>query len=114
MKLATFSTADDHTPRLGVVIDSGIVDLRASDLPATMMDFLSAGEDAVAAARAAAEAAAAVGTAATVDLGQATLHAPITNPGNHLHRPLPRHVLAAFADNDAKLRFIVQGLRHRR
>ena len=84
MKLVTFSTADDRTPRLGVVIDSGLVDLNASDLPATMMDFLRAGEGAMATASAAAEAAAAVGTAATIELGQATLHAPITNPGKIL------------------------------
>ncbi len=55
MKLATFSHGGDT--RIGVVVGDAIVDLRsaAPDLPVEMVAFLEAGDDALAAARRAAD-----------------------------------------------------------
>ncbi|MCZ6710661.1 MAG: fumarylacetoacetate hydrolase family protein, partial [Gammaproteobacteria bacterium] len=78
MKLVTFSTTSNKTPRLGVVLDSAVLDLSAADLPATMMDFLAAGEEAMAAATLAAA------TKDPIELDHVNLHAPIPNPGKIL------------------------------
>ena len=81
MKLVTFNTKDDPTPRLGVVVDEAIVDLRqsAAEIPADMLGFLRAGDSALDAARAAGEAG-----AERVDMAQAQLLAPIMRPGKVL------------------------------
>lgn len=80
MKLATFSTTDNSTPRLGVVVGDNIVDLAASPgAPTTMQDYLLGGADAVAAVDAAAESA-----DNTVAVADVTLHAPVPNPGKVL------------------------------
>ena len=76
MKLATFSTADDATPRLGRVDDDGIVDLAAIDgQPDSLAAYLAAGADVDAVS-------AAVGPAIPHDA--VTLHAPVPNPGKIL------------------------------
>ena len=78
MKLATFSTADNPAPRLGVIREDQIVDLSAvAGAPATMQEFLAGGE---AAAAAAAGAQAGTGVA----LAEVRLHAPVPNPGKVL------------------------------
>jgi 2-keto-4-pentenoate hydratase/2-oxohepta-3-ene-1,7-dioic acid hydratase in catechol pathway len=78
MKLATFSTADNREPRLGLVTDRGLVDLAQVDgLPGSMADYLAdhgASRDRIAAA--------ADGPA--LDLTDVHLHAPIPNPGKVL------------------------------
>jgi 2-keto-4-pentenoate hydratase/2-oxohepta-3-ene-1,7-dioic acid hydratase in catechol pathway len=79
MKLVTFSTQDNPTPRVGVVVASGLADLSGTDLPATMKELLAAGDAAMDAARSAAEDATDL-----IDLATATLHAPVTNPGKIL------------------------------
>ncbi len=81
MKLVTFNTPDDLTPRPGVVLDEAIVDLRqsAGELPADMVGILQAGDSALAAARAAGEAGANL-----VDLADAQLFAPVMRPGKVL------------------------------
>ena len=78
MKLATFTSADDNSPRLGVVRNDGIVDLSraAPELPNHMTGLLAEGDDALVAARAAAD------TAQTViDMSEVQLRAPVTFPG---------------------------------
>ena len=81
MKLVTFNTPDDPTPRPGVVVDEAIVDLQrsAAELPADMMGILRAGDAALAATRAAGEAGADL-----VDMTQAQLFAPVMRPGKVL------------------------------
>ncbi len=81
MKLVTFNTQDNPTPRPGVVLDEAIVDLQrsAAELPADMMGILRAGDAALAATRVAGEAAADL-----VDLTQAQLFAPVMRPGKVL------------------------------
>ena len=80
MKLATFSTADNPNPRLGVVRDDGIVDLSAMDgAPASMAAYLSGGPAAVEAARSAAAAA-----AETIATDAIHWHPPVPNPGKML------------------------------
>ena len=79
MKLVTFSTKDNPTPRIGVFLDAGVADLSGTDLPTTMKELLAGGDAAMAAARSAADAATDL-----VDPAQVTLHAPITNPGKVL------------------------------
>jgi 2-keto-4-pentenoate hydratase/2-oxohepta-3-ene-1,7-dioic acid hydratase in catechol pathway len=79
MKLATFSTASNATPRLGVVVTDGIIDLAAiAGMPATMNEYLAGGEAARAAVEQAAE-----GSAVT-PLATVTLHAPVPKPGKVL------------------------------
>ncbi len=78
MKLATFSTAASGTPRLGLVVDDGIVDLAAvAGAPGTMADYLAGGEAAEAAVRGAAG-------SERLPLADVTLHAPMPNPGKVL------------------------------
>jgi len=81
MKLATFDTPDDATPRLGVVLDDAIVDLRRSapELPADMIGLLCTGAAGLAAAGAAAEA-----DSKPLGLVEVRLLAPVTNPGKIL------------------------------
>lgn len=80
MKLATFSTADNPAPRLGVVLDDAVLDLSTiTGAPATMMDYLAGGgaaSDAVASAANQAE--------GGIALADVTLHAPVPNPGKVL------------------------------
>ena len=80
MKLATFSTPDNQNPRVGVVRDDGIADLGGADgVPDTLLGLLSAGDAAMAAARAAADAATDI-----LPLDQVTLHPPVPTPGKIL------------------------------
>ncbi|MCG8432592.1 MAG: fumarylacetoacetate hydrolase family protein, partial [Gammaproteobacteria bacterium] len=78
MKLATFTTNDNRTPRVGVVTDSGIVDLSTcGDFPMDMKSLLAAGTD-----RQAIESA--IEGANAMSLDDVELQAPITNPGKIL------------------------------
>ena len=78
MKLATFSTADNSSPRLGKVTEEGIVDLSAIDgLPRTMSAYLSGG-------RAAASAVASINVHDALPLAEVSLLAPVPNPGKVL------------------------------
>ncbi len=80
MKLVTFTVADNSTEHLGVVQEDGLVDLAGvAGVPATMLEFLAAGEPALAAARLAAEQAVGVLSLAAVQLS-----APVPNPGKIL------------------------------
>lgn len=80
MKLATFSTADNARPRLGVARDDGIVDLSSiSDAPDTMAAYLSGGQAADSQVR---TAAANADTAIALD--QVEWHAPVPGPGKML------------------------------
>ena len=79
MQLVTY-TANNQT-RLGALKGGGIVDLQATDakVPDDMLSLLQGGDDALAAARAAAE----TGSAA-VSLDDAQLECPIANPSKIL------------------------------
>ena len=78
MKLATFTTSDNQTPRVGVVTDDGIVDLAASgDFPSDMKSLLAAGID-----QSAIETATQGASGHSLD--DVELQAPITNPGKIL------------------------------
>lgn len=80
MKLTTFSTKDNPTPRPGIVRDDGIADLSGSDgIPADMLGLLSAGDAAMTAIRAAADVITDV-----VPHDQVILHPPVLNPGKIL------------------------------
>ena len=80
MKLATFSTADHPSPRLGVVSDGGVVDLSSvSGTPDSIEAYLSGGQTANQ------RVGAAVGKAGeTVDFDRVELHPPVPNPGKIL------------------------------
>ena len=78
MQLATFSTATDPDPRVGIVDTDAIVDLATcGDFPADMRSLLERGIDV-----------AAIGGSLThgdrVPLADARLHAPVPNPGKIL------------------------------
>lgn len=78
MKLATFSTPDNPSPRLGKVTEDGVVDLSAIDgLPGTMSAYLSGGP-------AAASAIAALEAGDALPLAEVSLLAPVPNPGKVL------------------------------
>jgi 2-keto-4-pentenoate hydratase/2-oxohepta-3-ene-1,7-dioic acid hydratase in catechol pathway len=80
MKLATFSTADNATPRLGLILDDRVLDLTKVDAaPRTMEAFLAGGE-----AASAAIAAAASGVGPTLSLAEVMLYAPVPHPGKVL------------------------------
>ncbi len=80
MKLVTFSTEANTTPRIGLVRDNAVIDLSlVADVPTTMLGFLAAGDSALATAEIAAETATDV-----IDLEQVELHAPMPNPGKVL------------------------------
>ncbi len=76
MKIATFSTSDNPSPRLGVVTDAGVVELPGA-MPSDMKSLLETGIDTSAIS-------AAIDGATAVPLDDVTLHAPITNPGKIL------------------------------
>lgn len=78
MKLVTFSNTDSATPRTGLLVEGGIIDLAAAGLPATMMELLQAGETDMQ------RAAALAGSSALISADTATLHAPLPNPGKVL------------------------------
>lgn len=78
MKLVTFSNAESDTPRTGLLVDGGIIDLAAAGLPATMVELLQAGESGMQ------RAAALAGSSALINADTATLHAPLPNPGKVL------------------------------
>lgn len=80
MKLATFSTADHPTPRLGVVRDDGLVDLNAiKGAPDSMAAYLSGGQASDERVRTAAEEARDL-----VALDSIEWHAPVPAPGKML------------------------------
>lgn len=76
MKLATYSTDDDPTSRVGVVTDAGIAQLPGG-FPSDMKSLLRAGIDIQAISSA-------IKGADTVALEQVKLHAPVPNPGKIL------------------------------
>lgn len=78
MKLVTFSNADSDTPRTGLLVEGGIIDLAAAGLPPTMMELLQAGDSGMQ------RAAALAGSSALISADTATLHAPVPNPGKVL------------------------------
>ncbi len=78
MKLASYTTANVGTPRVGVVVDDEVVDLAScGDFPSDMKTLLTAGID-VAAIEAA------LGNGERTKLADVTLKAPVTNPGKIL------------------------------
>ncbi len=78
MKLATFSTADNATPRVGIVTDRGLIDLAASgDFPNDMTALLAAGIDVQSITQA-------IDAAPALALDAARLHAPVMHPGKIL------------------------------
>lgn len=78
MKIATYSTAENTTPRIGVVTDRGLIDLASSgDFPEDMTALLSHGIDVPAIARA-------IDGAPALALDSVQLHAPVTHPGKIL------------------------------
>jgi len=80
MKLVTFSSADNPTPRLGAVVEGGVVDLSSVEgAPATMQAYLEGAESARKAVAAALD-----NAAAAQPLAQVTLHAPVPHPGKVL------------------------------
>ena len=78
MKLVTFSNTDSATPRTGLLVEGGIIDLAAAGLPVTMMELLQTGETGMQ------RAAALAGSSALISADTATLHAPLPNPGKVL------------------------------
>ena len=78
MKLATFSPEADATPRLGVVVDGGIVDLsQCGSFPADMIAMLEQGIDPLAIS-------AAIEGLDLIPLAAVALHAPVMHPGKIL------------------------------
>ncbi len=78
MKLATYTTASNTTPRVGVVVNDTIVDLAScGDFPSDMTALLASGIDTAAIDGA-------LDAGERVPLGEATLKAPVTNPGKIL------------------------------
>lgn len=78
MKLATFSPEADATPRLGVVVDDGIVDLsQCGSFPADMIAMLEQGIDPLAIS-------AAIEGLDPMPLAAVALHAPVMHPGKIL------------------------------
>jgi 2-keto-4-pentenoate hydratase/2-oxohepta-3-ene-1,7-dioic acid hydratase in catechol pathway len=80
MKLATYTTKDNTTPRAGIVRDDGMVDLsQLAGIPATMKEILKGGESTLEKIREHA------GSATdTIDLSLVTLCAPVQDPGKIL------------------------------
>lgn len=78
MKLVTFT--HNGSTRTGAVAGDGVVDLHAADssIPGSMIDLLSAGDEAMAAARKAAD------SATPIPLADVTFEAPIARPGKVL------------------------------
>jgi len=87
MKLVSFSTATDPTPRLGCEHDNRIVDLHALNpaLPPSMLEFILAGNDSLASARAALAAAVSATLARfSHPVASVRLLAPLARPGKIL------------------------------
>jgi 2-keto-4-pentenoate hydratase/2-oxohepta-3-ene-1,7-dioic acid hydratase in catechol pathway len=78
MKLVTFSNSDSDTPRTGLVVAGGIVDLAAAGLPATMIELLQSGDKGLQ------QAAELTGSSDLISVDTVTLHAPVPNPGKVL------------------------------
>ena len=77
MKLATFSPEADATPRLGVVVDDGIVDLsQCGSFPADMTAMLEQGIDPLAIS-------AAIEGLDPMPLAAVALHAPVVAGADH-------------------------------
>lgn len=84
MKLASFKLKSTGAATIGVVLDGGVIDLRAAsdgELPASMIAFLELGEAGMTRARAIA----AAGTAPLIKLGDIELQAPVPRPGKIMH-----------------------------
>lgn len=80
MKLATFTTEENTTPRVGIVRDDGLVDLSPlAGLPVTLRAILDEGESSLARIRDYAESASDV-----VDASSVRLDAPLPDPGKVL------------------------------
>lgn len=75
MKLATFS-ADGIPPRVGAVVDGGVVDLGGEGLPDDMVDFIALGREGLQ------RAADVVRRARPIPIGGIRLHAPLRPPNN--------------------------------
>jgi acylpyruvate hydrolase len=90
MKLITFRPPNAHAPTIGGLIDGDIaIDLPAvteGALPENMLDFLAGGEDAMAVARRALDAAAGrTDGPGTYPLDEIELLAPVPRPGKIIH-----------------------------
>ena len=80
MKLATFTTGDNTTRRVGIVRDDGLVDLsQLAGLPATMKTILADGDNSLARIRQEAESASEV-----IGLSSVQFCAPLPDPGKIL------------------------------
>lgn len=78
MKLVTFTY--NNQSRVGAVVDDAIVDsLDASDIPATMIEFLALGDQAVMAMQRQIDSG-----ASRIALSKAALNAPVPRPGKYL------------------------------
>ena len=78
MKLATYTTASNQNPRVGVVVDDEVVDLGScGDFPSDMKALLAAGVDT-------AGIEAVLGNGERTALADVQLHAPVVNPGKIL------------------------------
>lgn len=85
MKLVTFT--QNGSTRTGAIASDGVVDLHAADssIPATMIDLLWAGDEAMAKAKAIAGGpTSASGRADVIPLADVTIEAPIARPGKVL------------------------------
>ena len=84
MKLASFRFKSTGKATIGVVLDEGLLDLHAASngsLPASMLEFLERGPDAMATARQLASA----GKGSMYTLDQVELQAPVPKPGKIMH-----------------------------
>ncbi len=80
MKLATFTTAANPKPRLGVVLADGIVDLTTiNGAPTSLRAYLEAGASAQSSLESTAKQ-----SSARIDMDEVTLLAPMPNPGKVL------------------------------
>lgn len=77
MKLATFTTSDNSTPRIGIIQDDNVIDLTGSGAPADMVELIRQGIDV-----SDLESKAAGGS--PIPLSAVTLKAPVMNPGKVL------------------------------
>ena len=77
MKLATFTTSDNATPRVGVVQDDSILDLTSAGITADMKTLINGGVDVDALSEK-------MSDATTLPLSDVVLEAPVMNPGKVL------------------------------
>ena len=75
MKLVTFSVRGGP-PRIGAVVDAGVVDLTAAGLPADMVELIALEEHGLSRAQRA------IDGAAVIPPGEVRLHAPLRPPNN--------------------------------